>query len=67
VQDWTAGRIETLSICLGVAVRTLDFSDDRLTSVLEALRDGAGWAAFKASLNRRTLRVYDLRPGVHLA
>jgi len=62
VQDWATGRIETLSGCLGVAVRALDFSDDRLASVLDALSDDAGWAAFEASLNRRTLRVYDLRP-----
>jgi len=55
VQDWAAGRIETLSGCLGVAVRALDFSatrrgartvgDDRLASVLDALDDDAGWAA----------------------
>ena len=62
VQEWAAGRIETLSGCLGVAVRALDFSDDRLASVLDALSEDAGWAAFEASLNRRTLRVYDLRP-----
>jgi transposase len=62
VQEWAAGRIETLSGCLGVAVRALDFSDDRLASVLDALSEDEGWAAFEASLNRRTLRVYDLRP-----
>ena len=62
VEEWAAGRIETLSGCLGVAVRALDFSDDRLASVLDALREDEEWAAFEASLNRRTLRVYDLRP-----
>ncbi len=43
-------------------MRALDFSDDRLASVLDALREDEGWAAFEASLNRRTIRVYDLRP-----
>jgi len=62
VEEWAAGRIETLSGCLGVAVRALDFSDDRLASVLDALREDEAWAAVAASLNRRTLRVYDLRP-----
>ncbi len=62
VEEWAAGRIETLSGCLGVAVRALDFSDDRLASVLDALSEDEEWAAFEASLNRRTLRVYDLRP-----
>jgi transposase len=62
VEEWAAGRIETLSGCLGGAVRALDFSDDRLASVLDALSADEEWAAFAASLNRRTLRVSDLRP-----
>jgi len=62
VEEWAAGRIETLSGCLGGAVRAVDFSDDRLASVLDALREDEEWAAFAASLNRRTLRVSDLRP-----
>lgn len=62
VEDWASERIETLSGCLGVSVRALDFSDDRLASVLDALSEDEGWAAFEVSLNRRTIRVYDLRP-----
>ena len=62
VEEWAAGRIETLSGCLGGAVRALDCSDDRLASVLDALREDEAWAACAASLNRRTLRVSDWRP-----
>jgi transposase len=61
VQDWASKRLETLSGCLGVAVRALDFSDDRLASILDALGDEERWAAFEAALNRRTLRVYALQ------
>jgi transposase len=62
VQDWAAGRLETLRGCLDAQVRALDFSDDRLALVLEALSQDQPWAAFEGALNRRTLRVYDLKP-----
>lgn len=62
VQDWAARRTETLSGSLGVPVRALDFSDDRLATVLDSLSDDERWASFEASLNRRTVRVYDLTP-----
>jgi len=60
VQDWAARRTETLSGSLGAQVRALDFSDDRLAGVLDLLSDDESWASFEASLNRRTMRVYDL-------
>lgn len=62
VQDWASRRTATLSGGLGVEVRALDFSDDRLATVLDMLSDDERWAAFEASLNRRTIRVYDLTP-----
>jgi transposase len=42
-------------------VRALEWSDDRLGIVLDALADSENWKAFETELNRRTLRVYDLR------
>jgi transposase len=62
VQDWAAGRLETLRGCLDAQVRALDFSDDRLALVLDALSQDGPWSAFEGALNRRTLRVYDLKP-----
>jgi len=62
VQDWAGKRTEMLSGCLGVEVRDLDFSDDRLATVLDLLSDDESWASLEASLNRRTIRVYDLTP-----
>jgi len=40
----------------------LEWSDDRLGIVLDELADAEKWQAFEGELNRRTLRVYDLRP-----
>ncbi|MFW0860083.1 MAG: IS1634 family transposase [Dehalococcoidia bacterium] len=62
VQDWADKRLETLEGCIGQAVRALDFSDDRLESILLALSDDRRWEEFEAALNQRLLRVYDLNP-----
>lgn len=62
VQPWVANRLETLSACLGQPVRALDFSDDRLALVLQALSDDAQWSTFEQRLNRNLLRVYTLQP-----
>jgi len=60
VQDWAAKRIQTLSACLGMSVQALDFSDDRLASLLDALGEDERWTAFEAALNQHIVRVYDL-------
>ena len=41
-------------------MRPLDFSDDRLGAVLEALSEDASWDTFEGALNRQLVRVYDL-------
>ena len=61
VQDWAAKRLETLRGSLGVKLEALDFSDDRLAAGLEMLSNDEHWAAFEADMNRRTIRVYDLK------
>jgi transposase len=61
VQDWAAKRLETLSGCLDVELSALDFSDDRLATGLDMLSGDERWASFEAALNRRALRVYDLK------
>ena len=62
VQSWVADRLQALQICTGQPVRDLEWSDDRLEIVLDALSDATKWQAFERDLNRRTVRVYDLRP-----
>lgn len=62
VQGWVADRLQTLGISSSQAVRAMDWSDDRLGIVLDELSDLDHWQAFERDLNRRTLRVYRLKP-----
>ena len=62
VEEWAAGRIETLRGCLNPELCALDFSDDRLAAGLDLLSDDERWSSFEADLNRRTIRVYNLKP-----
>lgn len=60
-QDWAAKRIKTLRYSLGAEVNALDFTDDRLVVGLDLLSDDECWAKFEMDLNRRTIRVYNLK------
>jgi transposase len=62
VQAWAEKRRETLCSCLGGNVNAQDFTDDRLEIALDELSDNERWAGFETALNRRTVRVYDLKP-----
>ena len=62
VADWMIQRTETLRGCYEGEVRAADFADDRLAMLLDKLSEDERWASFEAALNRRTLRVYDLKP-----
>ena len=64
VQPWVEKNPLTVQRSIQQAVTGLDFTDDRLESVLDALSDDVGWAAFETELNQRTLRVYDLKAEV---
>lgn len=61
VQSWTKDRLMSLGKCLGKEIRALDFSDDRLGSVLSLLGQDEEFEQFEGNLNRTVLRVYDLR------
>ena len=62
VEGWAEQRLETLQGSLGVEVRSLDFSDDRLARGLELLSEEEPWQRFEADLNQHILRVYKLKP-----
>lgn len=62
VEPWAERRVQTLSTCLGTAVRALDFSDERVAAALADLREDAAWQEVERRLNEHTIRVYDLRP-----
>lgn len=61
-ENWVAHRLETLRIATGQSVRSLEWSDDRLGIVLDALRDDERWSTFEADLGQRLIRVYALQP-----
>jgi len=62
VEPWAEKRLHTLKVSTGQAVRALEWSDDRLGIVLDELADSEKWQAFETELNRRTFRVYDMKP-----
>jgi transposase len=60
VQPWVEQRLQSLQALVSPALRALDFSDDRLASVLDYLGAEAAWAAFEADWGQHTIRAYDL-------
>ena len=60
LQLWAQQQLLTLQALLGKTVRPLDFHDDRLADLLEALTRADSWQAFENDLNQDTVRVYDL-------
>src|SRR3954452_9527817 len=62
VQDWVEANLHTLQVCLGKAVRPLDFHDDRLANILDHLAGDGSWQDFEAELNQHTVAVYHLNP-----
>nr|WP_308219125.1 DUF4277 domain-containing protein [Methanoplanus endosymbiosus] len=60
VQKWAGKHIHTLSRFLGMEVRELDFTDDRLAIILEKLSNNEIWEQIESRLNQESLRVYDL-------
>src|SRR6266403_1832986 len=59
-EPWVANRLFTLQTVTGQDVERLDFTDDRLESVLRHLRDDNRWGQFESRLKQHTVRVYDL-------
>src|SRR6266436_5064238 len=60
VEPWVAERLWTLGTTTGHMVTRVDFTDDRLESVLRRLRHDERWGAFASGLNQHTGRVYAL-------
>jgi transposase len=62
VEKWVGGRVATLERSTGQVVLATEWSDDRLGRILDLLSEDEAWQGFERALNRRTIRVYDLRP-----
>src|ERR671931_858806 len=50
VEPWVAQRLWTLRVTTGQAVTRVDFTDDRLESVLRRVSDDTRWATCEAAL-----------------
>ncbi len=64
VEDWAKDRIITLRHCLGDKdLRSKDFTDDKLTNLLERFSDEERWSKFEHAHNQRLINVYQLELG----
>jgi transposase len=59
VQDWAQSHQHTLQAILGQDLRSVEFSDDRLSIILRRLHD-TDWPALEANLWQATCEVYEL-------
>jgi transposase len=59
VQDWARNHPHTLETLIDQPVRPVEFSDDRLSIVLQRLHD-ADWSALEADLWQATCEVYEI-------
>lgn len=60
VRDWVRQAHHTLEKVTGLSIRDTDFTDDRLTLLLENLSNPEAWSEIEIGLGKKTIRVYDL-------
>jgi transposase len=59
VQGWAQSHQHTLEALLGQSLRSVEFSDDRLSIILRRLHD-TDWSALEADLWQATCEVYEV-------
>src|ERR671924_699342 len=64
VETYLKGMHHTLSRLTAQVIEPLDFSDDRLSHLLQHLSKPAYWHAIERDLNERSIAVYDLSQNV---
>jgi transposase len=62
VQEWVESLQHTIETLIGQPIRSVEFSDDRLTLVLKRLSDPAVWQELESSLWLAQCEVYALPP-----
>ncbi|MGH9801783.1 MAG: IS1634 family transposase [Blastocatellia bacterium] len=62
VQKWAEQRLHLLTALTGKPVRAIDFSDDRLASLLARMGGVTVWQSFETELSNGLLRAYELTP-----
>lgn len=61
LQDWVAEREHTLLYSLDIGeINELDFTDDRLSIILNKFSDDKIWQKSECAVSKRIIRVYDL-------
>ena len=61
VEDWAKDRIITLRHCLGDNdLRSKDFTDDKLTNLLERFSDEERWSKFEHAHNQRLINCLSV-------
>ena len=60
VEPWANTRRQTLSQCIGEAVRQTDFTDDRLGEVVQLFSDDDLWSAIESRLGQQLIQAYAL-------
>src|SRR5215467_2145010 len=64
VETYLKGMHHTLSCLTAQVIEPLDFSDDRLSHLLQHLSKPAYWHAIERDLNERSMEIYDLSQDV---
>src|ERR671925_760044 len=64
VEAYITGMKHTLRQLTAQAIEPLDFSDDRLSHLLQHLSKPAYWHAIERDLNERSIEIYDLSQDV---
>ena len=64
VETYLKGMHHTLSCLTAQVIEPLDFSDDRLSHLLQHLSKPAYWHAIERDLNERSIEIYDLSQDV---
>jgi transposase len=61
LQEWVAEREHTLLYCLDIdEINELDFTDDKLSLILNKFSDDETWQKSECAVNKHIIRVYDL-------
>lgn len=61
LQNWVAEREHTLLYSLDIGeINDLDFTDDKLSIILNKFSDDEVWQKSECEVNKRIIRVYDL-------
>src|SRR5712692_356401 len=64
VETYLKGMHHTLSHLTAQVIEPLDFSDDRLSHLLQHLSKPAYWHAIERDLNERSIEIYDMSQDV---